>query len=897
MPRENLTWEEMSARATEFKKDFESASREMGEGQAFVTSLLHVFGVTNPREVGEFEFPIPVTKKSPKRMDFLWKGVLGVEMKTKGRSIVQAMVQLEGYVARLEPDDAPELLLACDFGSMFLKNRIEGDSRTFSTRELGRHLRLFSPLAGRETPPSLGEQALADARAAEQMARLHDSMKRHGYDGHQLEVCLVRLLFCMFAEDTGIFPENVFREYVNASRPDGSDLAGRLAKLFEHLDTPDAERAKNDLLARELRNFRYVDGGLFAERIRQADFNRDMRKALLDCASFDWNAISPAVFGSMFQGVMSKELRREIGAHYTSEENILKLIGPLFLDDLRMEFQNSQGDPVKMRKFRESLSGLRFLDPACGCGNFLIVSYRELRRLELEAIMSLGDQAVLQGVPGIMPLELTLFLNVSVEQFSGIEMEDFPCQVARVGMWLADHQMNREASERLGRHFIRFPLGNGASIVNGDALRIDWNEVAPKGIKTYVLGNPPYAGARTMKKWQKDGLRFVFGDAKGVGDLDYVTAWFRKASDYAEGSDVRCAFVATSSIVQGLQPAVLWKPLMDRGVIINFGTRPFKWSNDGKGKASVHCVIVGFSYHKPPVRLNQYLLTGPASFVWDRNSPICDAPKMLFGTQPIDDGNFIFKTAAKEEFLCKEPGAEKYFRPMVGAREFINGGDKWFLWLVNADPGELKKMPEVMKIVEAVYKFRLASSRAGTRKLAETPTRLSIENLPESDFLAFPAVSASRRKYIPLGFLKKGVVPSNHLLVIPGADMYHFGVLSSSVHMAWTDIVSGRIEFNYGYSVGIVYNNFPWPSPKPEQKITVEDCAGKVLEARMAFPEAPLAALYDPLTMPHQLLKAHRDLDRAVSASYKFPFAESYDAVVANLMDLHRELVEKGLPL
>jgi hypothetical protein len=888
MAKEILSWDEMATRATEFMKKFETASREISDAQAFVGSLLHVFGVQNPREAGEFEYPVRGQNKSTLRMDFLWKGVLGVEMKARGKSIVQAMGQLEGYVSRLQPDEVPELLLASDFTSMFLKNRATGDSRTFATRELARHLRLFSPLAGCGTPPFLGEQTQADANAAEKMARLHDSIKKHGYGGHFLEVCLVRLLFCMFAEDTGIFPENVFREYVEASRPDGSDLAGRLGRLFEHLDTPDSDRAAKDLLPAGLSNFRYVDGGLFAERIPQADFDMEMRKALLDCASFDWNAISPAVFGSMFQGVMSKERRREIGAHYTSEENILKLIGPLFLDDLRLELQRSIDDPVRLQRFRTDLSWLRFLDPACGCGNFLIVAYRELRRLELEAIVGPGDSHSLSLVPGIYPLNV----NVSIGQFSGIEIEDFPCQVARVGMWLVDHQMNMEASERLGRHIIRIPLGDGAKIINGDALLLDWNEVAPKGTRTYVLGNPPYAGARMMQPWQKEGLRGVFGDMKGAGDLDYVTAWFRKAADYSEGSDVRSAFVATSSIVQGLQPAVLWKPLMERGVNINFGIKPFKWSNDGKGKAAVHCVIEGFSFTKTPSDLNQYLLKGPASFIWDRKSPICDVPEMLFGTQPIDNGNYIFTNDQKSDFLLKEPGAEKYFKPMVGAREFINGGEKWFLWLVDADPGELKKLPEVMKVIEAVQKYRLASKRAGTRKMADTPTRLSIERLPESDCLAVPSVSASRRKYVPLGYIKKGVVPSNHLLVIPDDDKYYFGVLTSSVHMAWTNVVSGRIESDYGYSVGIVYNNFPWPSPTANQKIAVRDAASAVLYARTTFKDSSLADLYDPLTMPQRLRNAHRDLDRIIAKAYGFPAGEGDEAIAARLMEMHREIVD-----
>jgi SAM-dependent methyltransferase len=425
MSREKLTTEEMCARAAGFQKEFEAVSCEINEAQAFVTSLLHVFGIPNPCEVGEFGHPVRGLKKSSLRMDYLWKGVLGVVMKAKGMCLPKEMEQLERNVARLHPDEAPELMLVCDFTTIFLKNRDSGDGWTFDTRELDRHLKLFSPLAGQGTPPSLGEQAQADSAAVGHIARLHDSLKRRGYDGHSLEVCLVRLLFCMFAEDTGVFPENVFREYIDASRPDGSDLAGRLGMLFEHLDTPDEERDAKAFLPAELRQFSYVDGGLFKERIPQADFDRWMRKALLDCASFDWNAISPAVFGSMFQGVMSKEKRRETGVHYTSEYNIIRLMGPLFLDELRTELQRSIGDPVRLKRFLEGLKWLRFLDPACGCGNFLIVAYRELRRLELEAIAHLVSSAAL-------PLD-TMSISVILEHFSGIEIEDFPCQVPASG--------------------------------------------------------------------------------------------------------------------------------------------------------------------------------------------------------------------------------------------------------------------------------------------------------------------------------------------------------------------------------------------------------------------------------------------------------------------------------
>ncbi|MDR1829671.1 MAG: hypothetical protein LBQ76_02770, partial [Candidatus Fibromonas sp.] len=863
--------------AIAFSKKWEKASKERPESQLFLKEFLNIFGITViPSE--HFEYPVCKRQGQHGYIDCFLKEKIAIEMKSKGKSLADAFRQLKEYVQSLPEDISPEIIMVCDFETIIVD--IDKKKIDFKLTDLRKHLDLFRCLLGKSDNSHLQEQMKVNVRAAEKMAKLHNALESCGYAGRNLEVYLVRLLFCLFAEDTNIFPQYSFLEYVRNSKKDGSDLLYKIAHLFEILNTSDENRKAKTNLPAELSGFQYINGGLFAESLPFADFTEKMRGVLIECAEFDWSNISPAIFGAMFQGVMDKEHRREIGAHYTSEENILKLINPLFMDGLREEFGKVKNSPKKLEEFHDKIAALKFLDPACGCGNFLIIAYRELRRLELEILKAK------EGKNRQLSFDILWnLLRVNVSQFYGIEHEEFPCEIARVGMWLTDHQMNLEASELFGCYYARLPLTQGATIVHGNALRIDWEGIAPKTELSYILGNPPFVGARLMSPAQKEDMLNIFGtEFKGTGNLDYVTAWYKRAADYTLGTGIKCAFVSTNSITQGEQVPLLWKPLMENGIHINFGIPTFKWSNEAKGKAAVYCVIAGFSYQKTDNDLNPYLLKAPTIFIESRSKPLCNVPEIGIGNKPIDGGNYLFTESEKDEFLRKEPQAEKWFRKWIGSDEFINRYFRYCLWLGDCSPDELRKMPECMKRVEAVRQFRLASTSEGTRKIAETPRRFHVENIPQSIYILIPRVSSERRKYIPIGFISPSIIASDSVLIIPGATLYHFGILTSDIHNAWMRAVCGRLEMRYRYSKDIVYNNFPWPNATDVQKAMIEKLAQGVLDARAKFPESSLADLYDPLSMPPELLKAHRELDKAVMKLYGFGNAMSEADVVVELM-------------
>ena len=597
----------------------------------------------------------------------------------------------------------------------------------------------------------------------------------------------------------------------------------------------------------------------------------------------------------LFQGVMDRDIRRTLGAHYTSEDNILKVVNPLFMDELRTKLKRVKADNKRLDNLHDEIAKLKFLDPACGCGNFLMIAYRELRKLEIEILRIKKHR---QKV-----LDISVLLKVSIEQFYGIEIEDFPCEVARVSLWLMDHLMNREVTAELGQYYVRLPLEQSATIVHGNAHRIDWESIVPKEELSYIMGNPPYSGARTMTTAQKHDMQIAFGRLKNMGNLDYVTAWYKKAADMMSGTAIRTAFVSTNSITQGEQVAILWKPLIERGIHINFAYRSFKWWNEAKGKAAVYCVIIGFSFAETARKwiyegkeksvthnINPYLVDASDVFIESRTKPLCSVPPIGMGNQPIDDGNYLFTQKEMKAFLQIEPQAKKWFHPWIGADEFINGYQRYCLWLGHCPPKELKKMREVMKRVHAVQKFRQGSKRASTKKLADFPTRFQTENMPGKSYIVIPEVSTERRKYIPMGFMKPRIFCSNLLRLMPNGTLYHFGILTSTVHMAWTRVVCGRLGTGYRYSKDIVYNNFPWPDATDEQKATIEKLSQGILDARAKFPDSSLADLYDPLTMPKELLKAHQTLDRAVIKLYGFKKDMSESAIVAALMKMYQKL-------
>lgn len=905
-----LSWNEIKGRAMAFAKEWGDASDERAESQSFWIEFFAVFGLSS-RRVASFEHAVKKHGGGQGFVDLFWPGVLLIEHKSRGKSLDRAYGQAFDYFPGIKERDLPRYVLVCDFARLRLADLDSGDEVEFALADLHRHIRRFGFIAGYQVQ-QIKPQDPVNLRAAERMGKLHDALSASGYEGHALEVLLVRLLFCLFADDTGIFqPAQAFRAWVEErTAPDGSDLGPQLAALFQVLNTPEDKRPRT--LDEQLAAFPYVNGALFTEALPLAAFNAEMRERLLDACAIDWSTISPAIFGALFQSIMKPVERRNLGAHYTSEENIQKLIKPLFLDALWAEFHKAKANRNKLFEFHKKLRSLNFLDPACGCGNFLVITYRELRLLELEVLRASRNLADANS-RHLFDTNLHLQVSIDVDQFHGIEIEEFPAQIAQVALWLIDHQMNLVVSEEFGQYFARIPLKATPRIAHGNALRIEWNDVLPAERCSFVLGNPPFVGAKFMNDEQRADAGAVFTGVAGGGLLDFVAAWYVKAARYIETDpSPRCAFVSTNSICQGEQVGVLWGWLLAQGIKIHFAHRTFAWSNEARGNAAVHCVIVGFGlgdagiaktiYEYDDLRgqphtlaaanINPYLVDAPDVVLARRSRPICDVPDIGIGNKPIDDGNYLFTAEERDEFVRQEPAAAKYFRRWLGAIEFINGYERWCLWLGAASPAELRAMPEAMKRVQAVKAFRLASKSAPTRALADTPTRFHVENMPDGPWLLLPEVSSERRHYIPIGFEESSTLGSNLVKVISGASLYHFGILTSTMHNAWVRTTCGRLKSDYRYSAAIVYNNYPWPElPTEAQKAAIEAAAQAVLDTRAQFPGSTLADLYDPLAMPPALLKAHQKLDAAVDAAYAAKRAFKTDAErVAFLFELYQRI-------
>jgi type I restriction-modification system DNA methylase subunit len=803
-----------------------------------------------------------------------------VEHKSKGKDLDKAAQQAKDYFIGLKEHELPKYVLVSDFQRFRLYDLDTSVIHAFELKDFVSNIQLFGFIAGYEKRV-YRDQDPVNIEAAERMGKLHDALKASGYTGHALEVYLVRLLFCLFADDTSIFERTQFQDYIDRhTKTDGSDLAMHLALLFQVLNTPKALRLNT--LDESLDAFPYVNGKLFEEMLPFAAFNTQMREMLLFACGLDWSKISPAIFGSMFQTVMNPQERRNLGAHYTSEINIQKLIKPLFLDDLYVEFAKIKGHKPRLNEFHRKIAQLRFLDPACGCGNFLIVTYRELRDLELLVLKELYQNQLVTNIDSI--------INVDVDQFYGIEYDEFAVRIAEVAMWLIDHQMNLKVSHAFGQYFARLPLRKAAKIVHTNALRIDWKTIVNPNELSFILGNPPFVGAMMMNESQKKDIETVFKGEHSIGVLDYVTSWYLKAAQFIQGTPIKVAFVSTNSIAQGEQVALLWNILHGKyDIKIHFAHRTFKWSNEAKGNAAVHCVIIGFGHidtsektiynyqdikGEPQVlkakNINPYLVDGNHIIIQNRSQPISQVPEMRFGSMPRDGGHFILTETEKNAFLIIEPKAQKWIRPYTGAQEFINGYTRYCLWLPDIPPSELRQLPQVLKRVEKVKEFRLASKAAATRKFASIPTLFCQIAQPKTDYLAIPEVSSEKRKYIPIAFLNSDIIASNTLRLIPNATPYLFGILTSSIHMTWVKYTCGRLKSDFRYSKDIVYNNYPFPQNVTEaQKQKVTDCAHKVLEIRKLYPESSLADLYDALAMPPDLVKAHQALDKAVDLCYR----------------------------
>lgn len=879
-----LSWNEIKNRAIHFSKEWANETNENAEAKSFWDDFFNIFGISR-RRVATFEQLVNKLDNRKGFIDLLWKGQILIEHKSKGGNLDKAYAQAKDYFPGLSESELPKYILISDFYNFRLYDLDESTHTEFTINELIDNIHLFGFIAGYQKR-TYKEEDPVNIKAAELMGLLHDKLKEIGYKGHHLEIYLVRLLFCLFADDTNIFEKNIFWEYIDLkTNEDGSDLASHLNTLFYVLNTPEENRLKN--LDESINAFPYVNGKLFEENLPPAAFDSEMRQILIECCALDWGKISPAIFGSLFQSVMNPELRRNLGAHYTSEKNILKLIKPLFLDELWAEFNKVKSNRKKLEEFHDKLASLKFLDPACGCGNFLIISYRELRLLELEILKILftDDEGDKQQV-----ININTIFKLDVDSYYGIEYEEFPARIAEVAMWLIDHQMNMKISEEFGLYFTRLPLKKGANITIGNALQLDWNDIVPKNKLSYILGNPPFIGKQLQNKNQKKDMNTIFKDVKGAGVLDYVTAWYIKSAQYIQSTNIKVALVSTNSISQGEQVGILWNELFNKyNIKIHFAHRTFRWDNEAKGIAAVHVVIIGFAafdnnhkllyeYNNPKSEahelkvknINPYLVEGNDITILKRSYPICDVPEISFGSMPNDDGNLLLSDEEKIEFINNEPDAGKYIKPLLSAREFLNNKKRWCLWLVDINPSDLKKLPLISERIKKVKQVREESTRSATRALADFPTLFGENRQPNSDFILIPLTTSENRKYIPLAFFSKDYIVNNTISFIPDANLYNFGILSSYMHMSWISYVCGRLESRYRYSNAIVYNNFPWPEKPSEKNISnVELKVKNILKIRDNYPESSLADLYDPLSMPPKLMKAHQGLDKAVDLCYR----------------------------
>ena len=919
-----MTDVQQRAAAKAFIEYWTGRGDEKQETQRFWIDLLrNVYSVAEPEKAIEFEYPVKLDHVSfidgyirETRVLIEQKGAdidLRRGSKQSDGSMLTPYQQARRYAGYLPHDMNPRWIVVCNFREFHIHdmNRPNDEPEVMALADLEKeyHRLNFLVDTGDE---NIKKEMEISLQAGEIVGILYDALLKQYKDPESAETqkslnaLCVRLVFCLYAEDAEIFGgHGKFHDYMIRHQ---SDARRALIDLFQVLDTKPENR--DPYMDDDLAAFPYVNGGLFADehvvipRLDETIVDLILRRA---SENFDWSAISPTIFGAVFESTLNPETRRSGGMHYTSIENIHKVIDPLFLDDLRAELAEIQNIGVettrkrRLKDFQHKLAGLKFLDPACGSGNFLTETYISLRKLENEALRSLSDQIMLGDV--------TNPIQVSIGQFYGIEINDFAVTVAKTALWIAESQMMKETEDIMHMSLDFLPLKSYANIVEGNALRMDWESVVPKQELNYIMGNPPFVGARMMSPEQKDDLNSVFPGWKNAGNLDYVSCWYKNAADLMDGTAVRSALVSTNSVTQGESVANLWKPLFEAGIHIDFAHRTFRWDSEAKMKAHVHCVIVGFSVapnSKPKViftsgrpqiaeNINGYLLDADNVFVESRNKPICDVPEIGIGNKPIDGGNYLFTEEEMQEFVEKEPASKKWFKPWYGSQEFINRKPRYCLWLGDCPPNELRKMPECMKRVNAVRQLRLESKSAGTRKLADTPTRFHVENMPKGTYIVIPEVSSERRKYVPMGFMSPDILCSNLVKIIPNATLYHFGILTSNVHMAWMRAVCGRLKSDYRYSKDVVYNNFPWPTPTDEQKAKIKETAQAILDARALYPDSSLADLYDETTMPPELRKAHQQNDKAVMRAYGFDIKTTTEtSCVAELMKMYQKLMNGG---
>lgn len=924
---EFMTVNEQKAAARRFAEAWKDKGYEKGESQPFWLSLLRdVFGVQRPEEFIIFEEQVKLDHTSFIDVIIPETHVM-IEQKGYNKDLKKPIKQSDGllltpfqqakrYSSELPYSQRPRWIITCNFKT-FLVYDMEnpsGEPEEILLENLEKEYYRLSFLVDTGNTHLKREMTIS-IQAGDIVGVLYDAILKQYIDPNNehslksLNMLCVRLVFCLYAEDAGIFGrKNMFHDYLAEFQT--KDIRRALIDLFKALDTKPEDRDpyEDSMLA----EFPYVNGGLFAdEYIEIPQFTDEIKNIILSKASddFDWSEISPTIFGAVFESTLNPDTRRAGGMHYTSIENIHKLIDPLFLDELKQEFESIKELKVvktrenKLIAFQEKISKLKFLDPACGSGNFLTETYISLRRLENDIISELNrGQIVFGGFGSSNPIQ------VSISQFYGIEINDFAVTVAKTALWIAESQMMKETEHIVHQQLDFLPLKTNASIIEGNALQVDWEKVVPKEELSYIMGNPPFVGMKYQSKEQKNDMENIFRGIKNYGCLDYVASWYKKSADFIKKTDIEGAFVSTNSIVQGEQTSILWKPLFETGICINFAYKTFKWNSEASEKAAVHCVIVGFGNypgrndkiiiqnetikHKV-TNINGYLLDAPDIFVFNRSRPLCDVPRLVSGNKPVDGDNLKIEKEDYDIFVKKEPDSKKFIKKLVGGYEFINNVDRYVLWLVNAVPDEIKKMPLVMDRVQKVRQARLKMIDEGARKLAATPTTFR-DTLNPEQYIVIPIVSSENRRYVPMGFLDGNTIPTNQVQIIPNASMYHFGVLESNVHMAWMRAVCGRLKSDYRYTAKIVYNNFPWCNPTSEQKVKIEQTAKGILDARNMFPNSSLADLYNEVLMPSQLRKAHQLNDRAVMEAYGFPIKDFTEAdCVAELMKLYQALAEK----
>ena len=981
---------ELKKAARDFAYRWAGHGYEKGETQKFWVDLLSsVFGVEDVMQSIFFEEQVKERLQSgtvTKFIDALIPATrVMIEQKSSGKDLLAPIRQSDGslltpfqqakkYVAELPLSQHPKWIVACNFEEFLVYDMEQpnDDPQKILLKDLERDVGRLEFLVDARSD-SLKRELEVSVKAGEIVGEIYDALlpefgeKPSAADLHSLNVLCVRLVFCLYAEDAGIFAKEQFYRYLKSFRPENMRVA--LRELFRTLDTP--QEARDRFMEGKLAEFPYVNGSLFREKEGETipPISEQTAEILLTRASlgFDWSEISPTIFGAVFESTLNPETRRKGGMHYTSIENIHKVIDPLFMNNLNAEFssicatKSVKTRDEKLEAFQRKLGSLKFLDPACGSGNFLTETYASLRKLENKCVkLRLGRDSALDVFGDQFKI------HVNIDQFYGIEINDFAVNVAKTALWIAENQMMEATAEILHRNLEFLPLKTNATIVEGNALRMDWErlheyepeptffadrvnvvspgDIDPKRTMTvedptrhyesvtvvtdslhigkpeerkcekrrydYIMGNPPFVGARLMSADQKSDVECVFGKMKNAGNLDYVSCWYRKTVDLVKRTQAKAALVSTNSITQGEQPAILWKPFFKEGIRIDFAWRTFHWDSESSEKAHVHCVIIGFSAGKDATsstkriflpdgtaiqakNINAYLMDAANVLVEGCQHPLCKVPEIGIGNKPIDGGHYLFTDEEKQAFVKKEPESEQFFRKWVGSEEFINRRNRWCLWLGDCPPAQIRQMRECYKRVQAVREYRLESKSAPTRKLAEKPTRFHVENFPVGDYVVIPEVSSERRRYIPMGFLNSDTLCSNLVKIIPDATLYHLGVLTSSVHMAWVRTVCGRLKSDYRYSKDIVYNNFPWPEKIGEDaKRRIEETAQAILDVRAKYPDSSLADLYDPLTMPPDLRKAHAANDRAVMDAYGFSPKMGEDEIVAELFGLYAKLAK-----